>query len=224
MRFTLQNLKKGVALAIVLPGLFSDHVCASVMLFATEAELVAATGANGPISPPFRGASASPLTFGAFTISSDPGVPFGVANIVGLFTGSKLTVAGGPFFSNFELDIAFLSRAFGFTVGSSTHGAGVGDSLFEVSLLNSAAPVDTFQFTALANATQFIGFQSSSFFNEIHIREISGGPDTLNLGADQDREAFGRFFLVPEPSTLALLGIGTLGLLACSRLRARRRP
>ena len=199
----------------------SHTLCASVILFPTETALTTATGAIGPLHPPFRGDSTAPLIVGPLTITADPGVPFAVANIIDLFEGSDLIVSNGPYFSNFTIDISFSTHAFGFTIGSSSSGAGVGDSMFDISLFSSALLVDSFSFPAVGNGVQFVGFQSTNNFNRVQITETVGGPDSLNFGADQDRETFGRFFLVPEPRTLSTAALG-LVLTIFAGLRRRK--
>ncbi|NQU20937.1 MAG: PEP-CTERM sorting domain-containing protein [Candidatus Nealsonbacteria bacterium] len=81
------------------------------------------------------------------------------------------------------------------------------DSTFTVSLLLEAEVLDSFTFNAPNDTAAFVGVTSSAPFDRVEIRETVGGIEN---------EWFGQFYTapVPEPSTLFLLAMGVVGLLA----------
>jgi hypothetical protein len=82
------------------------------------------------------------------------------------------------------------------------------ESTFQITVLNGALVVGSHVFSMPNDVLTFVGVASTDPFNRIEIREIIG---------TNDNEFFGNFTVattqrVPEPSLLAILGIGLLGL------------
>ena len=86
------------------------------------------------------------------------------------------------------------------------------DSTFELTLLSGGLSVGSFTFNGPDAQLWFVGVASTVGFDRVQLREIVG-----NI----DNEFFGNFLIsrtpVPEPGTLALLGIGLLGMGAARR-------
>ncbi len=90
------------------------------------------------------------------------------------------------------------------------------NQVFAVTLKSAGSPVGAFPFQRPNDQATFVGVWSTLSFDRIEIRETTGG---------LENEFFGQFYTgttpIPEPSTLTLLALGTLGLLGYARRRRK---
>jgi hypothetical protein len=218
-----------VAILALLFG-FSRTGRADVIIFSNKAEFLTATGATsatGPlpnlglvpggetamqtvgtvtfsISPPstqlFIGALGNPLVVGGDWTTRLPGADIAISGLENL---------------NAALTAPVFSLGFDFVEPENDPNifAPFIDSTFEVTLLMGSTVVDSFTFNAPNDTAAFVGVWSNHAFDRAEIRETVGGIEN---------EFFGQFYTgtnplqatpVPEPSTLALFGLGTLALI-----------
>jgi hypothetical protein len=214
------------SLLAVLAALISTCANAAIVTFTDRATFIASTGATGIGAIP---ASVSGgFTLGGLTFSDVSGSSMVSTNNWSTLISepTDLAISG---VESFNVNAAGPLFAFGFDVHEPTTPTPPGpqfpdtcnttcvESTFTVTLRNGAALVDAFTFNAPNDVLAFVGVASTVAFDRIEIRETVGGIDNEFFG----NFLIGRVQVVPEPSILALLGLGLLGLgLARRRIAA----
>jgi PEP-CTERM motif len=208
---------------------------AQLVLYSSEAGLVSATGATGPINPPITGLTTAPIVAGPLSFTRGVGVgALAVNPVVGAPYSPALGVGNDQSFSNINVDFSAPAKAYGFGI-SSFHSTAFGDgtSVFSVSLFapGGSAPFDGFTFAAPSAssgspASLFVGFRSAAPFGRVELVETSGGPQNATpTGGLADREFFGGFYYaaapVPEPGSIALAGFAGLAVVGVAHGRRR---
>jgi hypothetical protein len=217
---TKQTVRALVLLAAfsTLPGVGAD---AATILFTDRTAFVTATGATGVGAIP---EGLGPFTLGPLSFQDQSGSSMAhERNWSTLITENFDLAVSGP--ENYNVVSSSVSLfAFGFDfhepslstppgpVFPDTCNTACVESTFQITVLNGALVVGSHVFSMPDDVLTFVGVSSTDPFNRIEIREIMG---------TNDNEFFGNFLVgrepVPEPSLLALLGIGLLGLV---RLRS----
>lgn len=157
-----------------------------------------------------------PLDVGPFTLSMAgapntdaernkidiPPLEFGVFDVDGTNIANLLTFAGDSLFLTFDTGIT----AFGVDLASFNNGFLRTQIVVGADTLTPAI--------ADASTVRFFGFTSDAAFNSVEFRGVA------NDGYGLDNVAFGSAVAVPEPGTLAMLGVGLAGLGFLRRRRA----
>jgi hypothetical protein len=200
----------------VLAALISTSANAAIVTYTDRATFIAATGATGIGAIPSN--ISGGFTLGGLTFSDVSGSSM-VSNVNWSTLISEPTDMAISGVESFNVNAAGPLFAFGFDFHEPTTSTPPGpqfpdtcnttcvESTFTVTLRNGAALVDAFTFNAPNDVLAFVGVASTVAFDRIEIR------DTTNTA---DNEFFGNFLIgrvqtVPEPSILALLGLGLLG-------------
>jgi len=205
-----------LSLLAVLAALISTSANAAIVTYTDRATFIAATGATGIGAIPSN--ISGGFTLGGLTFSDVSGSSM-VSNVNWSTLISEPTDMAISGVESFNVNAAGPLFAFGFDFHEPTTSTPPGpqfpdtcnttcvESTFTVTLRNGAALVDAFTFNAPNDVLAFVGVASTVAFDRIEIR------DTTNTA---DNEFFGNFLIgrvqaVPEPSILALLGLGLLG-------------
>ena len=205
-----------LSLLAVLAALISTSANAAIVTFIDRATFIAATGATGIGAIPSN--ISGGFALGGLTFSDVSGSSM-VSNVNWSTLISEPTDMAISGVESFNVNAAGPLFAFGFDFHEPTTSTPPGpqfpdtcnttcvESTFTVTLRNGAALVDAFTFNAPNDVLAFVGVASTVAFDRIEIR------DTTNTA---DNEFFGNFLIgrvqaVPEPSILALLGLGLLG-------------
>ena len=217
-------VRKAVPLLVVSALLASAGANAAIVTYSDRATFIAATGATGIGAIPSN--IGGGFTLGALTFSNVPGSSMVSTNNWSTLISESTDMAisdvesfdvasSGPLFSfGFDFHEPSTSTPPGLPFPDTCNTTCV-DSTFTITLRSGAALVDSFSFNRPNDVLAFVGVASSVAFDRIEIRESAGGIDNEFFG----NFLIGRLQVVPEPSILALLGLGLLGI----RL-ARRRP
>lgn len=210
-------MRRTVSLLAISGLLASASANAAIVTFNDRATFIAATGATGIGAIP--ASISGGFTLGGLTFSNvSPSSMVSTNNWSTLISeATDLAISdvesfdvasSGPLFSfGFDFHEPSASTPPGPQFPDTCNTTCV-DSTFTITLRSGAALVDSFLFNRPNDVLAFVGVASSVAFDRIEIRETAGGIDNEFFG----NFLIGRVQVVPEPSILALLGLGLLGL------------
>lgn len=214
-------MRRAVLLLVVCGLAASASVNAAIVTYANRATFIAATGAAPIGAIPYNVAGGGFVLGGLTFVNESPSTFNSSLNWSSLISEPYDLAINDR--ENFNVTAPGPLFAFGFDFHEPTNPASVQDgcyttcvdSTFTVTLRDGATLVDSFTFNGPDAVLAFVGVASSVAFNRIEIRETAGGIDDEYFG----NFLVGRVQVIPEPSILALVGFGLLGLGL-----ARRRP
>jgi len=217
---------------ICLLTVISSSSYAGIMTFSDRTDFETATGATmvGPIPGGPGLTSLASFSIGDLTFTSEPPPSINIVRDWSLLISEPFDLAiNGVEQFNVDSGADIFSFGFDFHEPSLTtppepqfpdtcNTATCVDSNFEISLLNGAVEVGSFEFMRPDDSLEFVGVWSTEAFNRIEVRELVG---------TADNEFFGNFSTgtraapIPEPSIIALFAAGLFGL-GFTRRRMRR--
>ena len=213
-----------IVAAVALVGFGAGIARADLITYDSQSDFLTDTGATSATGalPNLGLVGTGPITVGSVTIQSASGNLYvgGSTDWTTRLSGHDIAISGTE-----DLDIAVAlmdpTYAFGFDFVEPEFDPNVNapfvESTFEVKLLSGGTVVGSFTFSRPNDQATFVGVWTDFGFDSAEIRET--------IGANEN-EFFGQFYAgttpIPEPGTLALLGLGLAGLVAAKRRRGRR--
>ncbi len=200
---------------------------ATPIIFDDQSAFLSSTGATSATGTlPYLDYAGTSVTLGDITLTSSQGIYVGYSGYdwTERITGNDIAIND---IENLDISINLTSSvfSFGFEFVEPEFDPHVTapfvDSTFGVTLMNGTTIVDSFTFNAPNDQAYFVGVWTDVGFDNVEIREISGGIEN---------EFFGQFYTgnapapapVPEPATMLLFSTGLAGIVG-NRIRRKKK-